>query len=200
MSKVDFVKAKADISEIVEIVKTVPDSLQQRCFELLFAIAFSEAKQSTPTPVKLEEPAEEPVRKNEPATGKKLPSNVLAFAHRHSVSRDEISKLFMLDHEPLLPVYQIPTGNVAKAQISKVMMILLENGLLNNAISAPYSELRESLKDEGLFDRNTTGNLKRNHAYFRGAITEESIDENQNVELTGAGMAKLAEIIKELGQ
>ena len=42
--------------------------------------------------------------------------------------------------------------------------------------------------------------LKRNHAMFRGAIDKDSIDENGVVELTGGGMEKLAEVIKELGQ
>jgi hypothetical protein len=41
MGKLDYAKAKADIAEIVEIVKTVPEALQQKCFELLFEAAFS---------------------------------------------------------------------------------------------------------------------------------------------------------------
>ena len=36
MSKLDFAKAKADIAQIVEIVKTVPENLRQVCFEKLF--------------------------------------------------------------------------------------------------------------------------------------------------------------------
>ena len=36
MPKIDFAKAKEDITQIVEIVKTVPEELQQRCFEMLF--------------------------------------------------------------------------------------------------------------------------------------------------------------------
>ena len=43
MPKIDFAKAKADIAQIIDIVKTVPEPLQQRCFELLFEAAFTEA-------------------------------------------------------------------------------------------------------------------------------------------------------------
>lgn len=200
MTKLDFAKAKADIAEIVEIVKTVPEALQQRCFELLFENVFSKPKTSPNEPI---EGAEEKSKGSIIPTiehGKKLPSNVLAFTHRHHVSKDHIGKLFMLDHDPLLPVYKIPSGNIAKAQLIKVLMVLLENGLLENAFSAPYAELRESAKDDGLFDGNFNKMLKRHHSLFRGAISKDGVDEGGTVELTGAGLEKLAEVIKELAQ
>jgi hypothetical protein len=197
MSKVDFAKTKADIAEIVEIVKTVPEALQQRCFELLFEMAFSKT-QAPPEPKAKGEPP--PEEKQPSASGKKLPPNVLAFIHRNEVTKDDLGKLFMLEHDPLLPIYKMPMGNISKSQLTKVLMVLLENGLLNNSLAAPYAELREALKDDGLYDTNLNKNLRRNHALFRGAIGEDSIDENGTVELTGPGMVKLAEVIKELGQ
>ena len=106
----------------------------------------------------------------------------------------------MLNDQPLLPIYKIPTGNIAKSQLTKVLMILLENGLLNNALTAQYSEVREAVKDDGFYDGNFNKVLKRNHALFRGAVSEDWIDESGVVELTGAGMEKLAEVVKELGQ
>ena len=198
MSKFDFAKAKADIALIVEIVKTVPENLQQVCFEKLFDAAFSSA--SSPAAPKEEEVKPEYQEDEKPVSDKKLPPNVLAFAHRHKLTKDDLTKLFMLDHDPLLPIYKIPSGNIAKSQINKVMMVLLENGLLNNALTAPYGELREAVRDDGLYDGNFNKTLKRNHALFRGAISEDGINENGVVELTGGGMEKLAGVIKELGQ
>jgi hypothetical protein len=32
---------------------------------------------------------------------------VLAFTRKYSVTEDELGKLFMLDHEPLLPVWRL---------------------------------------------------------------------------------------------
>ena len=197
MAKIDLARAKADIAQILEIVKTVPEALQERCFELLFEATFKE--QQAPAEELKEPPAggEQPTPDH---TEKKLPSNVLAFVHRYEVTREDLKKLFMLDHDPLLPIYKLPSGNVSKAQISKVMMILLENGLLNNSLSAPYPELRDAAKDDGLHDSNFNKTLKRNHALFRGAISKDAIDEDGLVELTGQGMTKLAEVIKELAQ
>ncbi|HEY0331449.1 MAG TPA: hypothetical protein VGC77_20410 [Rhodopseudomonas sp.] len=200
MAILDFAKARKDINEIMEIVKSVPESLQERCFELLFEAAFAEPTVATAPKEQAQDRIEAPAENDGKTPDKKLPANILAFINRYGVTRAELDKLFMLDHDPMLPVYKIPSGNLSKAQLIKVMMVLLENGLLGNSISAPYTELRESVKDDGFFDSNFNKALKRNHALFRGAITDDSIAEDGVVELTGEGMTKLAEIVKELGQ
>jgi hypothetical protein len=207
MATFDYKRAKQEIAEINAIVETCPESVREKCFELLFHAVFNtrppartsrEEPAHTPPP-KPDKPAEDhpadPTRK-----GRKLPPNVLAFARRHNITLEDLEKLFILDHEPLLPVYKIPHGKIVQAQLYKVMMILLENGLLNNQISAPYPELRESVKEDGLLDGNFNMNLKRHHSLFKGAITKDEIKQEDVVELTGAGMERLAEIVKELGQ
>jgi len=207
MATFDYKRAKQEIAEINAIVETCPEGVREKCFELLFHAVFNtrppariphEEAAQTPPP-KPDKPAEDhpadPTRKD-----RKLPPNVLAFARRHNITLEDLEKLFILDHEPLLPVYKIPAGKIVQAQLYKVMMILLENGLLNNQISAPYPELRESVKEDGLLDGNFNMNLKRNHSLFKGAITKDEIKQADVVELTGAGMERLAEIVKELGQ
>ena len=171
MPKIDFTKAKADIAQIIDIVKTVPEALPQRCFELLFEAAFAEAHLA-PADLRSKEKTDEGVGSKEkpPELDKKLPANVMAFAVRNGVTREHLEKLFMLDHQPLLPIYKITTGNISKSQLTKVLMVLLENGLLNNALTAQYPELREAVKDDGLHDGNFNKVLKRNHALFRGAF------------------------------
>jgi hypothetical protein len=87
LAKLDFAKAKADIAEIVGIVKTVPETLQQRCFELLFEAVFSGTKAlPEPKPEGKIEPAAEG-KKPTSSPDKKLPPNVLAFIHRNNVGR-----------------------------------------------------------------------------------------------------------------
>ena len=202
MADFDYENAKKEIAQIVSVVETVPEALREKCFELLFNTVFSgmpaptrtAAAPPAATGAPAAPPAEVPTQQ-----GKKLPSNVLAFTRKYTVSQEELGKLFILDHDPLLPIYKLPIGKTAQAQLSKVMMVLLENGLLNNQISAPYTELRENIKEDGLFDPNFNGMLKRNHQLFRGAISKDKIEENAVVELTGAGYEKLAAIVKELG-
>jgi hypothetical protein len=204
MTKFDLAKAKTDIAAIVEIVKTVPEALQQRCFEMLFAAVFSETSAPADPPAN---PPREPAAKVEeeqsaktPLSEKRLSPNVLAFARRQNVSQEELGKLFMLEHDPLLPIYKIPQGNVAKSQLTKVLMLLLENGLLNNSLTASYRELRESARDDGLFDSNFNKIFKRNSEFFKGAALKDGINDDVVVELSGTGMEKLAEIVRELAQ
>lgn len=199
MAKFDYAHAKEQIAQINTIVETCPDAVKEKCFELLFTQVFGgfvsappvQAHAAIPPPVEeLEKPAA--------PQSKKLPPNVIAFLRKHSITEDELGKLFMLDHDPLLAIYKLPSGNQAEAQLYKVLMILLENGLLNNSLSAPYTELRDSVKEDGLMDGNFNKTLKRNHSLFRSAITEQNIGVDGTVELSGAGMQKLAEIVKEL--
>lgn len=196
MSKLDFAKAKADIAQIVEIVKTVPEALQQRCFELLFEAAFSNVKPAAEPKVE-EQPEAAAETKPAAPSSKKLPPNVLAFLRRQKLEPEDLGKLFMLDHEPLLPVYKMPNGAIAKSQLIKVLMVILENGLLNNSLTATYAELRGSARDDGLFDGNFNKLFKRD--LFKG-VGKDGVTDDTLIELSGTGMDKLAEVIKELGQ
>ncbi|NEV78328.1 hypothetical protein DYI24_14895 [Rhodopseudomonas sp. BR0C11] len=200
MTKMDFEKAKTDIVQIVEIVNTVPEPLRLRCFELLFEKAFSGSKFEREPDEKSPAGEQKTDQNVKLPAGNKIPGNIKAILNRGDATEDDIAKLFMLEHEPMLPVYKIPSGSMAKAQMMKVMMVLLENGLLSNSLSAPYSELRQAVKDDGFFDSNFNKTLKRSADLFKGAITGDSIDENGSVELTGQGLKKLAETIKELAQ
>ena len=173
--------------------------MKEKCFELLFHAVFARQpptrEESTP-----KKEQRDVVAGTQPGAQRKLSPNVLAFARRHDITAEQLNKVFMLEHDPLLPIYKIPTGNTSKGQMFKVMMVLLENGLLNNQLSAPYSELRDNLKEDGLFDGNFNKLLKKNHSLFKGAVTKDTIKEAENVELTGAGLARLAEVIEELAQ
>jgi hypothetical protein len=205
MIKFDYERAKEEIAQINAIVETCPGAVKEKCFELLFNAVFGTAIVATPapavrTPTSTEKEMPEAEIPPPAQQTRKLPPNVLSFIRRYNVSQEELEKLFILDHEPLLPIYKIPSGKMSQAQIFKVMMILLENGLLNNALSAPYAELRDSVKEDGFMDSNFNQTLRRNHMLFRGAITGDAVNADGTVELSGPGMERLAEIIKELGQ
>jgi hypothetical protein len=205
MAKFDYKHAKEEIAQINAIVETCPDAVKEKCFELLFGAVFGKPE-AAPTPAAATEPpALKPQNERQVADeampqGRKLPPNVLSFSRRYAVTPEELAKLFMLDHDPLLPIYKIPSTNIAQAQLYKVMMILLENGLLNNSLGATYAELRDSVKEDGYIDTNFNKNLRRQHHLFRGAITDEGVDANGTVELSGAGYEQLATIVKELAQ
>lgn len=204
MDDFDFKTVVGKIKEINRVVETCPDSVKEKCFELLFKTVFS-GSPFVQGSVYKEGPEMELDSKGdtpeieEKKSSYKLPPNVLAFSRKYGLSATDLEKLFILDHEPLLPIYKINSQNIARAQLQKVMMVLLENGLLNNQIKAPYQELRESCKEDGLADSNFNKTLKKRHKLFKGAIQSTKIIETGVVELTGDGYEKLAETIRELG-
>ncbi|HXI99627.1 MAG TPA: hypothetical protein VNH44_00305 [Micropepsaceae bacterium] len=206
MTQFNYADAKVQIEEITKIVETCPEPLREKCFELLFGVVFGKVQNSfsasipVKTPKAPEDLSDVSTKRSPSGVDYKLPSNILAFTRKYDVSFETIQKLFILDHEPLLPIYKITTKVTATAQLQKVMMILLENGLLNNQMKAPYTELRDSIKEAGLMDGNFNKMLKKNSALFRGAVTKDKITETEMIELTGAGYERLSQIVKELTQ
>jgi len=57
---------------------------------------------------------------------------------------------------------------------------------------------KEVAKEDGLFDTNFNKVLKKNSNLFKGAITADKINEDEDVELTGEGQIRLAEVIRKL--
>jgi hypothetical protein len=204
MAQFNFTDAKKQIDEIVKIVETCPEPLREKCFELLFGIVFG--RQSHGSSTKMHEPKEpdtareENTKSSQVSPDYKLPPNILAFTRKYEVTMEMIQKLFILDHEPILPIYKITTKTTSAAQLQKVMMILLENGLLNNLLKAPYAELRDSINEAGLMDSNFNKTLKRNYNLFKGAVTKDKIVDSETIELTGDGYECLAQVVKELVQ
>jgi hypothetical protein len=203
MADFDFSSAQQKIAEINKIVATCPDAVKEKAFELLFGLLFANsapASDQKPARPKKDE-AEGGGEKKDPAIGPdavKLPGNVLAFLRRHNVPREALDQLFMLDQTPHLQIYKIETSTTSKAQLQKVLMILLENAILSGSFKAPYKEIRESCKEAGLYDGNFNKTLKGNASLFKGAVTVDKINDDAELELTGEGQTRLAEIIAEL--
>jgi len=201
MRDFDLAAAEQKIAEINKAIEGCPEVVKPKAFELLFTQIFG-------APVSLAATQEK--GKKEPALGTpdapsqaapeamKLPGNVQAFLRRNSMPKSVLDKLFMLDQDPMLPIYNIPMGVMAQAQLQKVLMIMLENALLNNQFKAPYAEVRDTCKEDGLFDGNFNKVLKKNSNLFKGAITPDKINEDEQIELTGDGQIRLAEVVRKL--
>src|SRR5262245_5115686 len=127
MAKFDYEHAKEEIAKINQIVETCPDAVKEKCFELLFAAVFGSLQRVPPAPAAPPATPKEPEKPADPAAQapqtKKLPSNVMVFTRKYNVTNEELGKLFMLDHEPLLSIYNLPRGNQAQAQLYKVLLI-----------------------------------------------------------------------------
>jgi hypothetical protein len=200
MKDFDFAAAQQKIADINKAIEDCPDVVKPKAFELLFVQIFgavSSPSAAAAAKGKMEPAALAPPDPITPETIK-LPGNVQAFLRRSSMSKAVLDKLFMLDQDPMLPIYNSPTGVMAQAQLQKVLMVMLENALLNNQFKAPYAEVRDTCKEDGLFDGNFNKVLKKNSNLFKGAITPDKINEDEQIELTGEGLIRLADVIKKL--
>lgn len=205
MSDFDFAQAQKNITAINSIVASCPEPLREKCFELLFHEVFQGQAKTLPKPNARTQQEEKEKDKGtagndaeESPTDFKLPSNIAAFLRKFGIQRTQLEKLFMLDHQPLLPVYRITTANTRHGQLQKVMMVFLETCLSTNQMKLAYTELRDACKEGGHHDSNFNKALKKNHDLFKSGITEDRIDEDVVVELSAAGYDKLAEVVKEL--
>jgi hypothetical protein len=204
MADFDFAAAQKKIIEINKIIEGCPEAVKEKAFELLFHRVFEPPTHvvrpvhATAPAAKQEPGPAEQSERAEPIDAIKLPGNVVAFLRRYSIPRDTLDKLFMLDQTPHLQIYSITTSVTAQAQLQKVLMILLENAILTGSFKAPYKEMRESCKEAGLYDGNFNKTLKKNGSIFKGAVTADKINDDEEIELTGAGQARLAEVIAEL--
>ncbi|MEG6509210.1 hypothetical protein V6C03_09530 [Methyloligella sp. 2.7D] len=201
MRDFDFKAARRQVTEILSIVEECPEPLKARCFELLFGVAFADLPKVNPqgkVPIPRSNVGLAANGSLQETGERELPGSVAVFARKYGVSSAQLHKLFLIDHDPILAVYKIKTKVKSRAQLQKVMMVLLENGLRNDRIKIAYPELRDAVRDAGLYDGNFNKTLKHNAGLFRGAITEAKILEGESVELTGKGMQRLADIVEDL--
>lgn len=203
MSKdIEWDKVSKDVQKINEIVKNCSQNVQEKCFELLFNMRYGHSIIETPPDLSkmMAKKTKEETKEEQTTSEYKLPGNVLAMLRKNDLSKENLEKIFMVDHEPILPTYNIDTKRMSTAQIQRTLMVLLENALTTGYFKAAYSEIRDTCKEEGLYDGNFTANLRKKAKYFRGPITGKSVKDTDIVELSGEGTTALAELIRELGQ
>ena len=202
VKEIEWNKVLKDIEKINEIVGKCSENVQEKCFELLFNMQYGHPITETTSDLTkmVTKKTEKETKKEQTTSEYKLPGNVLAMLRKNGLTKDNLEKIYMLDHEPILPTYNIDTRKMATAQFQRTLMVLLENALTTGYFKAEYAEVRDTCKEEGVYDSNFTANLRAKAKYFRGPITSKSVNDTDVVELSGEGTTALAELIRELGQ
>jgi len=200
---IEWDKVSKDIEKINEIASKCSDSVQEKCFELLFNMQFGKSIMETDSDISQITPTIENAKatKEKTTESRKLPGNVLAMLKRNKLGHTSLEKLYLLDHDPIMSIYNLDASKLAPAQVNKTMMILLENAFTTNEFKAEYTEIRQTLQEEGLYDSNLTANLRKTKSYFKGSLVDKTgkISPTDIIELSGLGIKRLAELIQELG-
>jgi hypothetical protein len=199
---------KAEIQEIVELVKTVPEPLQARTLELLLQDLLDQRsgkkRAQSKRDERLGEDEEEMQRKEKaPADTRKrgseglnvntLPMRLKAFMKRTKVTEKQIERLFHVEGNQYEPIWTLKTTNFSKTQVQIALLQALQRALTSGEFSFDREEVKaECEKRNSLNKANFRANFQNSGKYFSG-LEKEGL-----VSLTDEGMNALAELVTEL--
>lgn len=190
---------KTEIQEIIELVKTVPEPLQLRAFEILLQDAIDRSAGRKPKRRENEEEELEekpPKRRERESQGldpNTLPMRVKAFMKRTQVTAPQIEKLFHIEDKQFEPIWALKVTKFSKAQVNIALLQSLQRALTSGEFSFDREEVRTACKDKKSYDKvNFKVNFQNNAKYFSG------LEKDGLVSLTDEGMTHLAALITEL--
>lgn len=193
---------KAEIQEIIELVKTVPELLQVRTLELLLQDALNRAEGTKPKKGRVSEseddltPATKQHAKGRASTGldvATLPMRVKAFMKKHEVTGQQVEKLFHIEDGQYMPIWSLKATKFSKAQVQIALLQSLQRGLTSGEFSFDRNEVKTGCKERGSYSEgNFKANFQNNRKYFSG------LDKDGFVSLTDEGMKALAKTVTDL--
>jgi hypothetical protein len=195
---------KTEIQEIVEVVKTVPEALQLRAFEILLQEAIDrvggkrksrrdDEKEDDRGDAKDTKKDKEHERESEGLDPNTLPMRVKAFMKRTKVTAPQIEKLFHIEGKQFEPIWAVKVTKFSKAQVQIALLRSLQRALTSGEFSFDREEVRTECKNRKSYDNtNFKVNFQNNAKYFSG------LEKDGLVSLTDDGMTALASLITEL--
>jgi hypothetical protein len=190
---------KAEIQEIIELVKTVPESLQLRTLELLLQdaldkVGINKLKRELDSEKDVEDTTDKkpPKGESDGLDASRLPMRVKAFMKKHSVTAKQLERLFHIEGKEYAPIWTLTTTKFAAAQVHTSLLQSLQRALASGEFSFDREEVRTRCKERGDDTANFIVNFKNRNKYFSG------LDREGLVSLTDEGMKALATLVTEL--
>ncbi len=195
---------KTEIQEIVEVIKTVPEPLQLRAFEILLQYTIDRAggkkqsrqndgKEDDLDDAKDETKGKDRDRESDGLDPNTLPMRVKAFMKRTKVTASQIEKLFHVEGNQYEPIWTVKVTKFSKAQVQIALLQSLQRALSSGEFSFDREAVRTECKNRKSYDNtNFKVNFQNNAKYFSG------LEKDGLVSLTDDGMTALASLITEL--
>ncbi|RZK04205.1 MAG: hypothetical protein EOO46_17130 [Flavobacterium sp.] len=218
----EFEKLKSEIKEIVEIVKECPESLQEKCFEVLLMELLnstsgkhgskhskSDAKKETIEASSLGTNAVEPQKTDNNDKENGDPSEEISMRDLHAKTRrftevqniqiSDINKIYYKSDGSILPLYDdIGTNRISESQIRLSLLTAFENSIDNGEFEFSGEVVRERCKQLKCYDaKNFTANFKNSSGLFDGF---DQYEKDTPIKLSTEGKAELGKILKELAK
>ena len=192
-----YEELKEEIEEIGKIAATVPESLQEKCFELLLNHLLSDKTNSLP-PREDNDDGKTPPPPPPPG-GINLPAHVKAFMRRNNVTQQQIEAVVMIEDDEFHFIREPQQSQASKGQMEWALLVALKSGIQNNSLKADPEDIRSIVQEKGFYDSaNFATNFKKegNAALFRGALERQGDAQA----LSKDGETALASLIKKLSE
>ncbi len=194
------------LDEILSLVKKCPESLQEKCFELLFNYYFSNPshQQKKPTDVNNENPSEVQITPISETTGgdeiklNQIHTKVRAILKNGDLTLDDINNLFYQEDSEFKPLFDdLKSTKMSDSQIRLTLLGSLRNALKNGEFKISVDEVRQLCDTHKCYDSaNFATNFKKSKEFF----TEEYKKGATEVSLSPAGKKELVKIASEIAR
>lgn len=198
----NYEKLKNEIKEIVEISQLVPESLREKCFELLL----NHLLEGKPTPLhpKHKEESTIPESSGQAAqsggvSSLSLPAAIKAFMRRTNTAQSDIEAIVMTEDGEFHFIKEPTHANVSKGQHDWALLLALRNGIQNNSLTVDPEAVRSIVQEKGFYDSANFAKNFKNEKYsvfYKGTMDAQG----EARALTLQGEKHLAELIKSLAK
>ncbi|MFZ2039023.1 MAG: hypothetical protein WAV11_03765 [Minisyncoccia bacterium] len=191
MNKADLIK---EIKEITEVIKSCPQNLQEKCFEILLNnILLNQVKKDSPI-VGINTSQKPQVNMTE-IFPSDINRRIKTFAGQFSLNEASISKIFVIDESGniSIEVTDLKAKKTSQQQRRLALLIGTRHQFMEGAFDVPNDELREMSVTYGIYDAaNFAANIKNFKEIFAG------FKSGAKNKLSPIGKKEAADLIKEL--
>ncbi len=180
----DYKKLEVEIKNIANLVDKIPETYRVKTFDLLLSKL-------------LEDITEDSGSGSEKSTNSPIviPIEVKGLLKKHNITEKALEKIFFIENNQVVPIYELPTDKKATSQIQLALLLALENSLNEKSGKLEFSieNVRQGCKDRKCHDsRNFSANFNREKSLF------SSLEDPEHVDLSKNGKDELAKTIQDL--
>jgi hypothetical protein len=197
---------KKSFAEIRELVKTLPEGLQLRAFEILLQHELGTASRAESSTEKTPPVPPEKVDGVLPPSSGGGDDLVLADVHvkarkfleKNDLSIDHLNELFYKEGAELKPLFEdLNTTKLSESQIRIALLASLKSGIQSGEFEFDGEDVRQQCQTKKCYDAaNFATNFKNRASLFDGLKSYEK--DSPKVRLSEQGKKALADLIKEL--
>lgn len=201
---------KNSVLEIAELLKSLPEVIQPRAFEMLLSNEL-DSQDHPPKIIKTKKPVED-----QQESGDEAPSNVdhdndtedivstnlhvkaRKFLDKHSLTLKDVNGLFYKDGDQFVPLYEdLKTTKTSESQIRIALLLAFRHGMQNGDFEFSGETVRQECVTKKCYDAaNFTRNFNNSASMFDGF--ESYSKTSPTVKINEEGKKTLAALVKEL--